>query len=163
MSSSIIIRNLDKKTMKKLLLIAIIFSIGRLSVSAQSGARKETMTPEKRAEVVTNKMSEQLDLSEAQKKQVYEINLENANKRQSEMEARRAEKKAQREEMRIQNQAQKDKVAAILNAEQKEKFLELTDQRRERMDNLRDVRQNPDSKKIRDRRKIRPDRENFQK
>ncbi len=144
--------------MKKLLIIAAVFSLGILSAHAQRGPMKrggmnaekraEMASPEKRAEMMTSRMVEKLDLNDAQKQEVYAIHLENASKRQAEMEARRAEMKAKREEMQAKQKEQQGKIEAILTPEQQEKLVELRDENRERMNTIRDARTNPDRERI---------------
>ena len=56
---------------------------------------KRKLDPGGRAERITNKMAEELALSEDQKED-YQINLEHAKKETVEMEARREEMKAKR-------------------------------------------------------------------
>lgn len=112
--------------MKKLLLIAMLFSIGFAAV-AQKGGQRGSATPEERAERVTNKMAEELSLSEDQKKKVYQINLDHAKKRQAEMEARRAAMEA---DMKAQNQ----EIEALLSEEQKTKWSEMKAEGKKRME-----------------------------
>lgn len=112
--------------MKKLLLIAMLFSIGFAAV-AQKGGQRGSATPEERAERITNKMAEELSLSEDQKKRVYQINLDHAKKRQAEMEARRAAMEA---DMKAQNQ----EIEALLSEEQKAKWAEMKAEGKKRME-----------------------------
>lgn len=112
--------------MKKLLIIAIIFSLS-LSAFAQRGQNREKSTPEQRAEKMTGRMAEQLDLNEEQKKEIYKINLQNAQKRQEEMEARR-------EAMKSLNESQKEQIGAVLTPEQKEKWEEIRSENRKQME-----------------------------
>lgn len=119
--------------MKKLLMIAILFSLS-LSVFAQRGQNREMSTPEQRAEKMTNRMAEQLDLNDQQKKEIYKINLQNAQKRQIEMEARRVEMEARKEAMKAQNQLQKEQIQAILTPEQNEKWEEIRTENRKKME-----------------------------
>lgn len=148
--------------MKKLIAILAIFSLGALTVEAQRGPRGPQMSPEKRAEManpekraemMTNRMAEKLELSDAQKEEVYAIHLENASKRQAEMEARRAEMKAKRADMQANQKEQQAKIEAVLTPEQKEKFIELRDENRDKMNTIRDARTNPDREKIQQRRR----------
>lgn len=112
--------------MKKLLMIAIIFSLS-FTAFAQRGQQREMSTPEQKAERMTNRMAEQVDLSEEQKKEIYNINLQNAQNRQVEMEARRAEMEAKRAEMKSQ-------IEAVLTPDQKEKWEEVRNENHRRMD-----------------------------
>lgn len=89
--------------MKKLFLIAL--ALVTLQVSAQNDTseprrgdrmqkadRFKDMTPEEMAELQTKRMTLQLDLTEAQQKQVQKLQLENAKERKARMEARQAKK-----------------------------------------------------------------------
>ncbi|ERM84112.1 hypothetical protein P872_00965 [Rhodonellum psychrophilum GCM71 = DSM 17998] len=144
--------------MKRTLLIAAIFSLTIFAVSAQRGHQKTMQSPEERAEKMTSKMTEQLELSEDQKKQIYQINLENATKRQAEMEARKEEMQAKRTAMMEKNKDQQEQIEAVLTPEQKTKWMELKDENREKRNTIRDARQNPDREKFQQRRK-RPSRD----
>lgn len=148
--------------MKKLIVILAIFSLGALTVEAQRGPRGPQMSPEKRAEVanpekraemMTNRMAEKLELSDAQKEEVYAIHLENATKRQTEMEARRAEMKANREKRQANQKGQEAKIESVLTSEQREKFIELRDENKDKMNTIRDARTNPDREKFQQRRR----------
>lgn len=118
--------------MKKLLLIALMFSIGFAALAQRDGQRGSS-TPEERAERITNKMAEELALSEDQKKKIYQINLEHAKKRQVEMEARREEMKAKRAEMEADLKAQNQEIETLLTDEQKAKWAEVKEEGRKKM------------------------------
>lgn len=117
--------------MKKLLIIAMMFSLS-FAAFAQRGQQREMPTPEKMAEMMTNRMAENLELSEDQKKKIYEIHLENAKKRQVERDARRTEMESKRQEMTAQRQKQNDQIEAVLTPEQKAKYAEMKANARER-------------------------------
>jgi periplasmic protein CpxP/Spy len=119
--------------MKKLIMIAIIFSLS-FTAFGQRGQQREMSTPEQRAERMTNRMAEQLDLTEEQKQEIYNINLQNAQKRQVEMEERKAEMESRRAEMKSQNESQKQQIEAILTPEQKEKWDEVRSENQKRME-----------------------------
>ncbi|MCH7401441.1 DUF4890 domain-containing protein [Belliella kenyensis] len=144
--------------MKKLLIIVAMFSLGVLSAQAQRVSprngmspekRAEMASPEKRAEMATNRLADKLELDENQKGQIYTIHLENANKKQAEMEARKEEMKAKREEMKAKHQAQQEKITAVLTPEQLKRYEQLQDEDKKRMNTIRDARTNPDREKYR--------------
>ncbi|MFC5626836.1 DUF4890 domain-containing protein [Algoriphagus winogradskyi] len=123
-----------------------IFATGMMvMISLSTMAQKrggERPTAEERAKRSTEQMAESLSLTEAQKKQILEINLEYAKKneaemaeRKAEMEARKAEMEAKREELK----AQDAKIQAVLTEEQKAKWTEI---KAERMDDRRRGRPN---------------------
>ena len=102
-----------------------------VSLGAAAQQEKRTMpSPEDRAQKMTDRMAEKLSLTEAQKKEIYAINLENANKRQAEMEAQKAERQAKQAEMK----AQEEKIQKVLTEEQRKQWeeikLEAKDRRR---------------------------------
>ena len=97
---------------RALWIIAVISFISFGAEAQQEQKKREPMTPEKVAERMTERMAKELDLSEAQKKEVYALHLETATKRAEEM-------KAQRERMKADQKAQQEKLEAILSPEQK--------------------------------------------
>jgi periplasmic protein CpxP/Spy len=128
--------------MKKLIMIAAIFMMTYAGAFAQrgqdnrkGGQQKEMQTPEQRAEKMTMKMTEELGLSEDQKQKIYQINLENAQKRQEQRESMQVEREAKRAEMQAKAKAQNDQIEAILTPEQKTKWEEV------KMENRKEIRE----------------------
>ena len=119
--------------MKKLLLIAMLSSIG-FAAMAQKGGQRGSSTPEERAERMTNRMAEELSLSDDQKQKIYQINLDHAKKRQAEMDERREEMKAKRAEMEADMKAQNQQIEALLTDEQKTKWAEVKAEGKKRME-----------------------------
>jgi Spy/CpxP family protein refolding chaperone len=112
--------------MKKWMIGAALLVFTSLSVAAQQ-ERKELPNPEERAKKMTERMASDLQLSEDQKEQVLAINLENAKKRQAEIEKEMAERKARMEEMKAQN----EKIKSVLTEEQRQKWEEIKLDRRD--------------------------------
>lgn len=121
--------------MKKLLIIAL--ALVTIQVSAQErGERKGKFTdytPEEIAQLQTKKMTLDLDLTEAQQREVSVINLENAKARKAKMKTRKSrkdsdEKPSKDERLKMKNDrldtqiANKQKMKNILNAAQYEKW-----------------------------------------
>ncbi|WP_418511805.1 hypothetical protein [Corallibacter sp.] len=126
--------------MKKLVIIALAF----VSVQAmaqdrkhRNGDRQDKMaqyTPEQIAELQTKQMTLELDLSDAQQKDVQKINLENAQLRKQAMDKRRemkennAERPSKEAMLKYKNDkldqqiATKRKMKDILNEEQYSKW-----------------------------------------
>lgn len=107
------------KTMKKRIFAAAIalFLLAGTSVSAQETKgqqTKERPTAEQIAQRRTEKMAEKLNLNDAQKQQVYELNLEQAKKMQSHAEL-----------VRDARNANAEKMKAILTPEQYEQWKQL--------------------------------------
>jgi len=123
--------------MKKLILIATIFSLTFATAFAQRGPQREATTPEQRAERMTERLAKELELTESQKDQINKINLENAQKRQVEMEARRAEQQARRAEMQESMKAQSAQIEAVLTPEQRSKWSEIKESNKERGQQMR--------------------------
>ncbi|EKB48461.1 DUF4890 domain-containing protein [Cecembia lonarensis] len=118
--------------MKKILLIVVMFSLSLGVFAQRGGGPREMPKPEQRAERMTNRMAEQLELTDEQKDRIYHINLKNAQERQAEMDARRAEADQRREGRRVQMQEQIKEVESILNPEQAEKWAEMRESNRQR-------------------------------
>lgn len=113
--------------MKKLIIASGIMVMISLSTFAQQGKGGEKPNPEERAKQMTERLATELELSEAQKNQVLAINMEYAKKREAEMEARKAEMEARKKEQ----QEHEAKIQAILTEDQKAKWVELKDERKE--------------------------------
>ncbi|MDX5339011.1 MAG: DUF4890 domain-containing protein [Cyclobacteriaceae bacterium] len=87
----------------------------------QTREQRAPQTPEQRAQAMTDRMAEKLSLTDAQKKEIYQINLENTIKRQKEMEAQMAEREAKQAEMK----AQEEKIKNVLTEEQRKQWEEI--------------------------------------
>ena len=123
-----------------------IFATGMMvMISLSTMAQKrgvERPSAEDRAKRVTERMADELTLSDAQKNQILEINLEYAKKNEAEMAERRAEMEARRAEMdakRAELKEQDSKIQAVLTEEQRAKWAEI---KAERMDDRRRGRPN---------------------
>lgn len=102
---------------------------------AQETKTKERPTAEERAQKQTDMMAEKLELSDSQKAQILAINLENAKKREAEMEARKAEMEARKEQMQAMKEglkAQDEAIKEVLTEEQRSKWEELKESQRDR-------------------------------
>jgi len=129
--------------MKKLVLIAL--ALVAIETNAQQRMERPdrrdmerkmvTFTPEESAELQTKKMTLQLDLTEAQQKEVYALNLKNAQQRKAKLEAQKAkrengqferptkEERFNRLNTQLDEQiATKAQMKSILNAEQYKKW-----------------------------------------
>lgn len=113
--------------MKKLMIASGLMVMFSLSSIAQQGKGGEKPNPEERAKQMTEKLADELVLSEAQKKQVLAINMEYAKKREAEIEARKAEMGARKKEQ----QEHEAKIQTVLTEDQKAKWVELKDERKE--------------------------------
>lgn len=109
------------KILKGMIIAALAFSTTVIVMAQPTEAGKDIVkkertekTPEKRAEKMTHRMTENLDLTDEQAKRVYDLQLEFAEADKVEREA----KKAQRAE-------REGKMKAILSADQITKFEEM--------------------------------------
>jgi Spy/CpxP family protein refolding chaperone len=114
--------------MKKLTIAMLLVFMTGITAFAQNTKTKERPTPEERAQKQTEMMAKQLELTEAQKIEILAINMENAKKREVEMEARKAEMEARRVEMKAQDEA----IKQVLTEEQRTKWVELKESNRHR-------------------------------
>jgi len=121
--------------MKKLLIIALALVTIQVSAQEKRGekGRKANLAPEEMAQLQTKQMTLDLDLTEAQQKEVGVINLENAIAKKAQMEARKSkkdseEKPSKEERLQMKNDrldaqiATKKKMKSVLNAEQYAKW-----------------------------------------
>ncbi|MEB2783481.1 DUF4890 domain-containing protein [Algoriphagus persicinus] len=113
-----------------------IFATGMMVMISLStiAQRKEGERPsaEERAQRSTERMAEKLALTDAQKKQILDINLEYAKKNEAEMAERKAEIEAHKAEMaakRAEMNEQDAKIQAILTEEQRAKWTEIKAER----------------------------------
>ncbi|WP_111672653.1 DUF4890 domain-containing protein [Algoriphagus litoralis] len=98
-----------------------------LQVAAQQGKRGQ-VNPEERAKKVTEKMATELELSEEQKSQILELNLDQAKIRQAEID----HEMDQRKQRSAQMKAHEEKIKAILTDEQRSKWEEIKMENREK-------------------------------
>ena len=124
--------NLISKVMKKKIFAAVtaLSLMAGTSVFAQQqnkpDAPKERPTAEQMAQRKTDRMTEQLKLTEAQAKQVYAINL-----------AQIKEMIAQREKMEAARKAEAEKMKSILTTEQFMQWSQMQQQQQMRMSGQR--------------------------
>lgn len=102
--------------MKKWILGALVFTSMSFGLSAQQHKNFRQANPTERAQKMTDRMAEELKLTDEQKKQVSQLALENANRQEELKKSRRAEFEAQKEYRKAQDQ----KLASILTEEQKQ-------------------------------------------
>jgi Spy/CpxP family protein refolding chaperone len=113
--------------MKKWIIGAALLVFTSLQLAAQQ-ERKPQPNPEERAKKITERMAMELGLSEDQKSQILALNLDQAKKRQAEMEQEAAERTARMEEMKTH----REQIDAILTEEQRSKWEEIKMEQREK-------------------------------
>lgn len=139
MSSPIYITEKIKQMKKLVVLIALLAGITAIAQKPErhrgDRSNMKDMTPEQIATLQTKQMTLALDLTDAQQKEIYSLNLENALKRsekKKEMKARKdsgetkkltsEERYAMKTAMLDHQIAQKEMMKKILNKEQYEKW-----------------------------------------
>lgn len=143
--------------MNKLIITAIV-ALFITSAFAQKPQRKgsnmDDMTPAQMAELETKRMTLNLDLTEAQQKKVYDINLENAERRierRKELQAQRNDgvkpseeeflkRKNERLDFQIEHQ---NKLKKVLNEKQYETWKQNSSKRRKHVNSKMKNRNNP--------------------
>lgn len=119
--------------MKKLLFIYTL-SLGLLfTANAQQEKKTERpeRTPESMAQQMADRMAEKLELNEAQKKEVYDIQLEQAKDRM-------AKREGMKEEMEAARTAHQERIASVLTPEQKIKWEEMQKEAKGRQGAMRE-------------------------
>lgn len=129
--------------------IAIVFiSLGFLANAQEKKERALKMadyTPEEMAQIQTKQMTLELDLTEAQQKQIQQINLEKAKEHKAKYETRKSasiasqkEKPTKDERLKMKNDhldsqiEMKKKMKSILNEEQFKKWEIISKEKREK-------------------------------
>ena len=102
--------------MKKWILGAAVLTSLSFGLSAQQHKAFRQLSPVERAQKMTERMTEELKLNKEQEKQVSQLVLENASRREEILKSRKAEFEAQRAYRKEQEQ----KIASILTEEQKQ-------------------------------------------
>lgn len=118
----------------KVVMMSMIFALTVVGANAQrggggpqGGAQKEQKTPEKMAEIKTDKMDQELELTDAQEKKIYEINLKAAKEMATQRESRKEDGKPQERPSKEQMEAQMKKMREAKDAYNKEVMLLLND------------------------------------
>lgn len=137
--------------MKKLLIF--ILALSALQITAQERLKEvkrdrvqklDNFTPEEAATIKTKKMTLALDLTDAQQKEIYKLNLEEAQERKQIVDARRKmreegkgktmadEKHFEKMNDKLDKQIEhKQRMKSILNPEQYDKWVKSIEKRRE--------------------------------
>jgi hypothetical protein len=116
--------------MKKTAFILALFAISIMQASAQGygmGAQQkdrgwkakiDSLSPEKMAEKMTEKMATDLSLSEEQRKKVYEINLKTATEQKALRDAMLEQQQQYRAKMKANQDARLNAIEKVLTDEQ---------------------------------------------
>ena len=126
--------------MKNTALVALLISGVVFSAAAQERGHRTPKTAAEIAQLRTDRMTEQLTLTEDQQQKVYALNLENAEKMTAERDARTARMKEMRKaraakmkERRAKIKASQERLNEILTAEQRETLKQQHADRAEKM------------------------------
>ncbi|WP_374166214.1 hypothetical protein [Arcticibacter sp. MXS-1] len=119
--------------MKKTILTAALFMALSISTFSQEKPSRQKKSPEERAQLMTDHLSQKLSLNEKQKSEVYQINLDRA----KEMEKIRASAAEDRKKMFEQQMQERkdadDKINKLLSDDQKKTFADLRQQQQEKV------------------------------
>jgi periplasmic protein CpxP/Spy len=107
-------------------IIAIVFGIlVSATAFAQQRPERSRMTPEERAERISARLTEDLELTEEQAEEVKSIHLKYAKQAEAEREARM-------QAMKEQHAAMEEEMKAVLSEEQYQKLEEKKEERKSR-------------------------------
>ncbi|MFD2162973.1 DUF4890 domain-containing protein [Paradesertivirga mongoliensis] len=113
--------------MKKLILGAIFFFGLSATGFSQDKSPRVQKSPEERAQKMTDAMAQKLALTENQKTQIYQINLERA---QAMSKFRGAKQEGvDRSQMKTQFEANESRLMSVLNEQQRATYAQLKAQR----------------------------------
>lgn len=116
--------------MKKWILGAVVMTCISLGLSAQHQKKNfRQLSAAERAEKMSDRMAEELNLTDEQRKQVSKLVLENANRQEELIQKRKAEWEAQKK-YRLE---QEKKISAILTEEQKVSWEQRKESLKQRM------------------------------
>lgn len=119
--------------MKRLLLTLAIAAIGFTGSYAQD-TPKDKMTPAQKAEKSTAKLQKELSLSADQKKKIYAIALDKANKSEEWHKKNKDAKKAQKAQHDALKKSTDDQISKVLTVEQQKKLNAIHAEKKEKKD-----------------------------
>ena len=115
--------------MKKLVLSAILVLGITLSGFSQEKPQRTQKSPEERAQRMTDALDKKLSLTENQKQQVYQLNLERAQAMQHSKGTGKHQDMSQR---KAQFEANESRLLSILNTDQRSAYEQLKAERAEK-------------------------------
>ncbi|HWK58996.1 MAG TPA: hypothetical protein VNQ80_16745 [Parapedobacter sp.] len=124
--------------MKNAALITLLVSAMAFSTVAQEREQRISKTAEEIAQMRTDRLAEQLTLTEDQQQAVYALSLENAKK----MQAAHKERTAKMAEQRAEMKASQERLNEILTNEQREVLKQQQAERAGKMKSMRGARKN---------------------
>lgn len=118
--------------MKKIVLTLAI-AVSAFTASYAQKSERGPVTPEQRAERIASQLKEKLALTDAQKTEVYKIEVEKAKKQDEWRKERMQEMKKVAENRKAEMKDSDDKLAKVLTPEQKAKYQSLKAERKDRI------------------------------
>ncbi|GGF32735.1 DUF4890 domain-containing protein [Echinicola rosea] len=124
--------------MKKLLFAIALMTLTVLAADAQQRKGRKDLSPDKMAERITEKMTEELSLNEAQQREVYDLNLQTTKERTEAMQESKEARQKMLKKMKADQEKHDQDLAEILTPDQMEKWKEY---RKASMERMRDRRE----------------------
>src|ERR1044071_8366495 len=117
-----------------MLILALCFGMQAVATAQEAHKRKgsghSNITPEQRAEKQTAKMQQALQLSDAQKKEVYQLNLQSAQEMQA---ARKEARDGKKEKFKAMHERKEARLKSSLSADQSKKYQQMQEERKNKM------------------------------
>ena len=117
--------------MKKIVLTLAI-AVSAFTASYAQKSERAPITPEQRAERSANQLKEKLALTDAQKAEVYKIEIDKFKKQDEVRKDRLKEMKKVAESRKAEMAAREDKLAKVLTPDQKAKYESIKADRKDR-------------------------------
>jgi Spy/CpxP family protein refolding chaperone len=118
--------------MKKIVLTLAI-AVSAFTASYAQTAERKAFNPEQRAERVASQLQEKLSLTDAQKSEVYKIEVEKLKKQADSRKDQSKEMKKLSESRKAEMKESEEKLAKVLTADQKAKYESMKAERKEKM------------------------------
>ena len=112
--------------MKKLILSTLLFLGLTVTGFSQEKTERAHKTPEQRAQMITDALDKKLSLSESQKTQIYQINLERA---QAMNNLKDDKANVDKSQIKAQVEASENKILSVLNDNQKATYAQFKAER----------------------------------
>ena len=125
---------MKKVLMLGMLLIGMVGMAQNNTVSMRKKDNMEKIDPEKRIDMRVKKMTESLNLTVAQQKQVRQLMEETQKAQTLKKEERKKIQEQRKSEMQIQRKSYDAKMNTILNAEQSAKWQQINSDRKDKIE-----------------------------
>lgn len=118
--------------MKRLITLMIVALLAISSSYAQERGTGQVRSPEERTKMQVQRLTKELNLSQAQQDSIYKYSLQTAKDQQEMMKNAGEDRAAMREKMKPLREKSTAKIKSFLNAEQKAKYEEMQKQMQNR-------------------------------